>query len=88
MQVLKKEAVQFIKGSKHVFDKLYKIREFNGDASYYIYNGNLLKTGCFNIQWSLIYAKVSISVLKKDEVYVISEMDNKKNVFNLFYCGN
>jgi hypothetical protein len=87
MQVFKKQVTEFIKDSKNVFDKIYKISEFNGGKSYYIYNGKLLKMDCFNIQFSLIYNKVNTSILKKDEVYTINEMDNENNIFNLFWAA-
>jgi hypothetical protein len=82
-QVFKKGAIEFIKTTKGVFDKLYKISDFYNNQSYYIYNGVLLKTDCFNVQYSLVNLKASVSNLKNNEVYVISEVENKNNIFNL-----
>jgi hypothetical protein len=82
-QVFKKGAIEFIKTTKGILNKLYKISDFYNNQSFYIYNGFLLNTDCFNIQYSLVNLKVSTSNLKNNEVYVITEMDNKNNIFNL-----
>ena len=83
MQVLKKSGIKFIKSTKGVFDKLYKISEYHGSVNYYIYNGTLLEMDCFNIQYSLLHNKVSLTLLQEDEVYIINEIDNITN-FSFF----
>jgi hypothetical protein len=84
MQLFKNKAIDFIKSTKNNLSKLYSISEFHNTKKYYIYNGKLLKTDCFNIQYSLVHNVVNTNVLKKDEVYIIREVDNKNNLFNLF----
>jgi 4-hydroxy-3-methylbut-2-enyl diphosphate reductase IspH len=36
-----------------------------------------------NIQYSIIHNRVSINKLKNDDIYIINELENKHNTFNL-----
>jgi hypothetical protein len=82
-QKTKKKALEFIKSTKNILNKIFIITEYHNTQSFYIYNGMMLTKEIENIQYSIIHNRVSINKLKNDDIYIINELENKHNTFNL-----
>lgn len=71
-QVLKKGLQDIVKQTKGLDKRVFGVR-FNS-GNYWIYNGVLLTTKVFNLKYAIQYCRVISSQLKKDEVYIVSEI--------------
>jgi len=81
-QVLKNGLIEFIKNTKNNKNELFTVR-YN-DGHYWIFNGLLLNTNCFNLVYAVKNNKVKTTAIKKDEVYTINVIDKSKHeLFNL-----
>lgn len=81
-QTLKKGLLALVKETKGLTDRIFNVRYSNG--SYWIYNGLLLSTKIFNLNYAKQYCKIISSSLKTDEVYIVSEITGtQKTLFGL-----
>lgn len=82
-QLLKNSIKEFIKTTKGRDKELFSLRSDNNN--YWIYNGYLLTTNVFNLKYAVKHEKVSIATLKKDTVYILSQIDttNRESIFNI-----
>jgi hypothetical protein len=81
-QVLKAQLKDFVKSTKGNKKDIFAVR-FNS-GNYWIYNGFLLTTKCFNLNSAIINHTVNFSNVSKDEVYIIEQItDQHKQIFGL-----
>lgn len=83
-QLLKSGIKEFIKTTKGNDKEVFYLRSFENDA-FWIYNGYLLTTNVFNLKHAIKHEQVSIAKVKKDTVYVLSQISstNIENIFNI-----
>ena len=81
-QTLKKGLMEIAKQTKGLKDRVFGVRFSNGN--YWVYDGAILTTKIFNLNYAKQYCKVINSSLKTDEVYTISEIvGRQKTLFGL-----
>lgn len=83
-QLLKNSVKEFIKTTKGNDKELFSLRSDENDY-YWIYNGYLLTTSVFNLKYAVKNEKVSLTKIKKDTVYMLTQIDttNRENIFNI-----
>ena len=83
-QLLKNSVKEFIKTTKGNHKELFSLRSDDNEF-YWIYNGYLLTTNVFNLKYAVKHEKISITKIKKDTVYMLTQIDttNRENIFNI-----
>lgn len=83
-QVLKSGLLEFAKGTKGNTDNIYIVYSDKGQL--WIYNGFILNTKTFNLNYAVVHNKVKATQLDKNTVYTINTegvQGEQRKVFGL-----
>lgn len=83
-QVLKSGLQEFAKTTKGDINNLYPVR--SNEGCYWIYDGLILTTKTFNLNYAVLHNKVKATQIKKDVVYIINTagvQGQQRQVFGL-----